>query len=226
MNYHSNTAAAEETLHEITALGGQGLLAQADVADSSDRARLLDTVRTAYGRLDLLVNNAGMAPRVRADLLEMTVESYHEVLDTNLNGPFFLTQAAARWMVAEVESGMKPRPLIINIGSMSAYTVSLNRGEYCIAKAGLGMVTALFAARLAEYGISVFELRPGIIATDMTAQVQDKYSRLIADGLLPIARMGQPEDVAKAVLAIAQGALPYSTGDIINIDGGFHLKRL
>src|SRR5512133_3758145 len=168
VNYHSNTAAAEETLQAITTQGGRGLLAQADVACEADRARLLQTVQAKFGRLDVLVNNAGMARRVRADLLETTAESYREVLVTNLVGPFFLTQAAARWMITQVQACLDPRPVIVNIGSMSADTVSLNRAEYCIAKAGLGMVTALFATRLAQYGIGVYEVRPGIIATNMT----------------------------------------------------------
>jgi len=226
VNYHSNQAAAQDTLAAIQAQGGTAVLAQADISKAEDRVHLLESVRAAYGRLDLLVNNAGVAPRVRADLLEMTAESYQEVLDTNLHGPFFLTQAAARWMIEQVQAGLSPRPLIVNIGSISAYTVSLNRAEYCIAKAGMGMMTALFAARLAEFGIGVFEVRPGVISTDMTAAALDKYTRLIGEGLLPIARLGKPEDVAQAVAALAQGNFPYSTGDIINVDGGFHLKRL
>jgi NAD(P)-dependent dehydrogenase (short-subunit alcohol dehydrogenase family) len=226
INYRSNADAAAETLQAVEALGVKGLMAPADIAIPEERDRMLSVVRAAFGRLDLLVNNAGMAPRVRTDLLEMTPESYHEVLATNLHGPFFLTQAVSHWMIEQAQAGITPLPAIINIGSISAYTVSLKRGEYCIAKAGMGMLTALFADRLAEYGINVYEVRPGIIATDMTAAVQDRYRALIADGLLPIRRMGQPEDVAKAVLALAEGALPYSTGEVINVDGGFHLKRL
>jgi NAD(P)-dependent dehydrogenase (short-subunit alcohol dehydrogenase family) len=226
INYRSNAAAAAESLQMVEAAGGRGLLCPADIGDSEQRERMLAAVRMAFGRLDLLVNNAGMAPRVRTDLLEMTPASYAEVLATNLHGPFFLTQAVARWMIAEVEAGLEPRPKIINIGSISAYTSSLMRGEYCIAKAGMAMMTTLFADRLAEYGINVYELRPGIIATDMTAPVQDRYRKLIAEGLLPIRRMGEPEDVGRAVLALADGALAYSTGEIINIDGGFHMRRL
>ncbi len=226
INYRSNAEAAAQTLAEVEAAGARGLLIGADIAAAADRERLLAAVRQAFGRLDLLVNNAGMAPRKRADLLEMTLESFHEVLATNLEGPFFLTQAAARWMIEQVQAGLEPRPKIINIGSISAYTASIMRGEYCMAKAGMGMMTALFADRLAEWGIHVYEVRPGIIATDMTAPVQDRYRKLIADGLLPIRRMGEPEDVARAVAALAEGALPYSTGEVINVDGGFHLRRL
>ena len=226
INYRSNAEAAQETLEAVQALGGEGLLAAADISKAEDREGLLESVRAHFGRLDVLVNNAGMAPRVRSDLLDMTAELYHEVMGTNLNGPFFLTQAAAKWMVAEVKAGFDPRPMIINMGSISAYTSSLNRGEYCVAKAGMAMMTALFADRLAEWGINVYEIRPGIIATDMTAAVQERYNQLIADGLLPIRRMGTPEDVAKVVVTLAQGALPYSTGEVINVDGGFHLRRL
>lgn len=222
VNYKANAEAAADTVERIRAAGGDAFAVQADVADEADRARLLDAAYTQWGRLDLLVNNAGMAPRVRADLLEMTAASYREVMATNLEGPFFLTQAAARRMIA---AGPGER-MIINIGSISADTVSLNRGEYCLAKAGVAMMTQLFAARLAEHGIAVFEVRPGIIATDMTAAVQGKYQALIDGGLLPIRRMGQPEDVAKAVGMIAQGALPYSTGEVIRVDGGFYLRRL
>lgn len=226
INYRSNADAAAETLQTIEAAGGCGRLAPGDISKEEDRQALLSHIRQNEGRLDLLVNNAGMAPRVRTDLLQMTAESYHEVMATNLHGPFFLTQAAANWMVEQVQAGREPRPKIINIGSISAYTSSLMRGEYCIAKAGMGMMTALFADRLAEFGINVYEVRPGIIATDMTAAVQEKYRKLINEGLLPVRRIGEPEDVAKAVLALAEGALPYSTGEVINVDGGFHMRRL
>lgn len=189
------------------------------VADNSvpaDRARLLEEA----GDIDLLVNNAGIAPRVRADLLDMSEESMDEVLRTNLYGPFFLTQQAAKGMIAR-GSG-----IIVNISSMSAYTVSTNRGEYCVSKAGVSMMTQLFAARLAEYGIPVYEIRPGIIRTDMTSKVTKKYDRLIQNGLLPIARWGEPEDIAEAVSVLAEGRLRYSTGEVINVDGGFHIQRL
>ena len=226
VSFHRDSSAANETGRAIIAAGGEALVLQGDIARTADHLRILETLRQTWGRLDLLVNNAGMAPRQRKDLLELTEESYDEVLSTNLKGPFFLTQQAARWMVELKRTGATPEPVIINIGSMSAYTASISRGEYCISKAGMGMMTALFAARLAEEGIRVYEIRPGIIATDMTAGVREKYDHLIAEGLLPIKRWGQPEDVAAAVVALAEGALPYSTGEVINVDGGFHLRRL
>jgi 3-oxoacyl-[acyl-carrier protein] reductase len=226
INYRSNAEAAAQTLRDVEAAGAAGLLAPADIGVPEERERMLAAVRERFGRLDLLVNNAGMAPRVRTDLLQMSLESYREVLATNLEGPFFLTQAAAHWMIEAVQAGVQPLPKIINIGSISAYTSSVGRGEYCVAKAGMGMMTALFADRLAEWNINVYEVRPGIIATDMTAPVQERYQGLIANGLLPIRRMGQPEDVARAVLALAEDVLPYSTGEVINVDGGFHLRRL
>ena len=166
------------------------------------------------------MNNAGIAPRVRADLMEMTPESMDEVMRVNLYGPFFLTQAAAKGMIK------RGRGMIINISSMSAYTVSVNRGEYCVSKAGISMVTQLYAARLAEYGIPVYEIRPGIIRTDMTSKVTEKYDALLSGGLAPIARWGEPEDVAEAVAVLAQGRLRYSTGEVINVDGGIHIQRL
>jgi len=226
VNYRGDLAAAEACLAGIQAAGGSGLLVQADVSQAEDRQRLLDQILEAYGRLDLLVNNAGMGPRRRTDLLAMSEASYDEVLDVNLKGPFFLTQAAARKMIELLAQGKIERPKIINIGSISAYTSSAQRGEYCLSKAGLGMMTTLFADRLAGEGIQVFEIRPGIVATDMTAVVKDKYDQLIVDGLLPLKRWGQPDDVARAVLAIAEDYLPYSTGEVINVDGGFHLRRL
>jgi NAD(P)-dependent dehydrogenase (short-subunit alcohol dehydrogenase family) len=225
-SYRGNAQAAEETLEALRAAGRPGLAMQADVAQAEARERLVNSLLDTYGGIDLLVNNAGMAPRQRADLLEMGEASYDEVLATNLKGPFFLTQRVARVMVEQVRAGADLPPKIINIGSVSAYTSSTNRGEYCLSKAGLGMLTALFADRLAGEGILVYEVRPGIIQTDMTAGVQGKYNQLIADGLLPLARWGKPEDVARAVVALADGVLPYSTGEIINVDGGFHLRRL
>jgi len=226
VNYRSDAAAAAQTVSEIQVQGGQAAALQADIAAAPDRQRLLEAVRQQWGRLDLLVNNAGIPPPVRADLLETSEASYDLVMATNLKGPFFLTQQAALWMMELTKKDITPDPIIINIGSISANTASLNRGEYCLSKAGMGMMTVLFAARLAEAGIRVYEVRPGIIATDMTAVVQEKYDRMIEGGLLPLARWGQPEDVAKAVLALAQGALPYSTGEVIYVDGGFHLRRL
>lgn len=200
-----------------------GIYIQGDISKNDDRKRIIDTVYDKFGKLDILVNNAGVAPLERIDLLDMSIESMDRLLDINLKGTFFLTQYAANKMINEKSTEPK---MIINITSISADTTSVNRGEYCISKAGLSMVTKLFADRLAEFGINVYEIRPGIIETDMTAKVKDKYTDLINGGLLPIKRMGQPEDVAKAVLALAGGLMLYSTGDVIHVDGGFHLKRL
>ena len=226
INFRSNAEAAAEASRAVEANGGRALLAQGDVAVAADRERLVQTTLSTFSRVDLLVNNAGMAPRQRSDMLEMGEASYDEVMAVNLKGPFFLTQSVAKAMVHLVRNGVVVSPQIVNISSVSAYTSSTNRAEYCLSKAGMGMMTALFANRLAEYGIGVFEIRPGIIETDMTHGVKGKYDDMIAGGLTPIARWGQPEDVAKAVLAIAGGAFPFSTGEVINVDGGFHLRRL
>ena len=200
-------------------LGENFVYVSGDVGNSTDRERLVATALQRFGKIDILVNVAGVAPKIRADLLEMTEESYDYVMNINTKGLLFLTQAVAREMI-------KGGGSIVNISSVSAYTSSVNRGEYCISKAGVSMVTTLFADRLAEYGIMVNEVRPGIIATDMTGKVKEKYDALIEGGLLPIKRWGQPEDVASAVLALCDGSLPYMTGQSINIDGGFHIRRL
>ena len=192
-----------------------------DISNTADRERLV----AAAGKIDVLVNSAGVAPKVRADLLDMTEESYDYCMDINTRGAFFLTQLVAKKMLENAPvNGI--RGYICSVSSISAYTSSVNRGEYCISKAGLSMVTTLFADRLAEYGIPVNEVRPGIIATDMTSKVQEKYDNLIAGGLLPIPRWGQPEDIAAAVWTLCNGSLPYMTGQVINTDGGFHLRRL
>ncbi len=220
---------ATESQGAVEACRGQGVKAvfvQADISSSADRKRILDVARKAFDRLDVLVNNAGVAPKVRTDILEATEESYDWVMNINLKGPYFLTQAAARWMIEEKEKDGTREPVIINIASISSYTSSPARGEYCVSKAGLSMMTKLFADRLAGSGIRVYEVRPGIIRTDMTAGVRDKYDRLIAEGLTPLRRWGRPEDVAAAVVCLASSALPYSTGEVINVDGGFHLRRL
>jgi NAD(P)-dependent dehydrogenase (short-subunit alcohol dehydrogenase family) len=226
VNFRRNADAASETLAVVEESGGAGMVIQANIADGADRSRLVNEMLAQYGRVDLLVNNAGMAPRQRADILETSEASYDEVMNVNLKGPFFLTQLIALKMIHLLEAGVIENPKIINIGSLSAYTSSTNRGEYCLSKAGLAMMTALYADRLAVSGITVYEVRPGIIETDMTQAVKAKYDRLIAEGLTPIQRWGQPEDVAHAVVAIAEGALPFSTGEVINVDGGFHLHRL
>ena len=198
-----------------------------DIADAAQRQAAIAHVLDRYGRLDLLVNNAGVAPLVRQDLLEMDEESFDRVIGINLKGTLFMCQLAAKAMLAGKEQDLPDyHPRIVNTGSVSAYTSSTSRGEYCISKAGLGMVTKLFADRLSAEGIPVFEVRPGIIDTDMTKVVHEKYDRLIRDGLLPIPRFGKPEDVAKMVLACASGLLDYSAGQVLDADGGFALRRL
>ncbi len=226
INYQSNAEAAAEALGLVQSAGSAGIAVQANIADAAERARLLDETLEVFGRIDLLVNNAGMAPRKRMDMLQMTEASYDEVMAVNLKGPFFLTQAVARLMAAQAVDASFPRPKVVNIGSMSAYISSTSRAEYCLSKAGIGMMTRLFADRLAEFGINVYEVRPGIIETDMTSAVHEKYDRSFADGLAPIARWGRAEEVARAVVAIASDYLPYSTGEVINVDGGIHLQRL
>jgi len=195
-------------------------IVQCDVSSAADRMALIEHARKRYGRLDLLVNNAGIAPRERLDLLEATEEIFDEVIHTNLKGPYFLTQLAARWMV---EQGFGR---IVFITSISAYTASLNRGEYCISKAGLSMAVQLWAARLAPHNVQVFEVRPGIIQTDMIERVRQVYEEKARAGLLPQGRLGTPEDVAQQVRAIADGLLDYGTGTVLNADGGFHLRML
>jgi NAD(P)-dependent dehydrogenase (short-subunit alcohol dehydrogenase family) len=264
VNYASNEPAARKTEADCLAqakIAGHGIRAeicQADVSVAADRRRLVEFTREKFSRLDLLVNNAGVAPDVRTDILEAGEESFDRLININVKGPYFLTQLAAKWMIDQVRnagevSGEKSnlrvvvplaprpsplslplppphvggyRPKIVTISSISAYTASTNRGDYCVAKAALSMLTPLFAARLAEHGINVYEVRPGIIATDMTGPVKEKYDKLIAEGLTPLPRWGTPEDIGRAVTAIAQDLLPFSTGEVINVDGGFHLRRL
>lgn len=239
VNYARDAAAARQTAKDCVAAGKaetnvRAEVCQADIGVSQDRDRLVEFTRGTFGRIDLLVNNAGVAPAARVDLLEASEESFDRLININVKGPYFLTQRVARWMIHQVRDGAAPdsktlpvrRPRIVTISSVSAYTASVNRGEYCVAKAALSMLTPLFATRLAEHGINVYEIRPGIIATDMTGPVKDKYDRLIAEGLTPIQRWGTPADVAKAVVAIALDLLPFSTGEVINVDGGFHLRRL
>ncbi|MBL8295761.1 MAG: 3-ketoacyl-ACP reductase [Bryobacterales bacterium] len=193
---------------------------QCDVSQEADRAALIAFTRDRFGRLDLLVNNAGIGQRVRADILEATEESFDELINTNLKGAHFLTQLGAKWML-EQGSGR-----IVFVTSLSAYAASINRAEYCISKAGLAMSVSLYAQRLAPHNIQVFEIRPGIIRTDMIAAVEKAYEERIANGLLPQRRMGETADIAKAVRAIADGLLDYATGQVLNIDGGFHLRGL
>jgi NAD(P)-dependent dehydrogenase (short-subunit alcohol dehydrogenase family) len=207
---------AAESLREQTGCE----IFQCDISSHHDRQGLMRFARERFERLDLLVNNAGIAPRERRDLLDATEESFDELISTNLKGPYFLTQQAARWM-AEAGDGR-----IVFVTSISAYTVSVNRGEYCVSKAGLSMAAALYAQRMAECGVKVFEIRPGIIRTDMIARVEQIYEEKIAGGLLPQRRMGEGSDVAKAVRGIADGLLDYSAGQVLNVDGGFHLRSL
>jgi len=227
INYNSNADAADEAAKLVEAAGGKAITVQCNIASTDDHKKLLAAATDAFGPVTLLVNNAGVAPKVRADVLDMPEESYDFVMDTNLKGPFLLTQRIAKHMI---ESGVQdPAPAIVNISSISAYTAHVNRGEYSLSKAGMAMMTQVFAARLAEHGINVYEVRPGVIATDMTGGVKEKYDKLILEderGITPIRRWGQPEDIAKAVAAIAQGHFPFSTGEVFNIDGGFHMKTL
>jgi len=212
--------------NEVEQLGAQCEFVPGDISKSKDRRRLVDAARSRFGRCDLLINNAGVAPLQRRDILEATEESYDRVMAINLKGPYFLTQLVANWMIEQKKQYPERIFRIVNVGSISAYTSSPSRGEYCISKAGVSMMTKLYADRLAEFGIGVFEVSPGIIETDMTSAVKDKYDKLIAEGLTPIKRWGQPEDVARAVGAIAEGRLDFCTGQVINVDGGFHLRRL
>lgn len=191
-----------------------------DISDADDRKKLVSYVEESFGGLDILVNNAGVAPRERKDILEITPDDFDFLTDINLKGTFFVTQEMAPLLI---KNG---RSRIVNISSMSAYTASVNRGEYCISKAGISMITKLFAARLAEYGVSVIEIRPGIIETDMTSKVKEKYEKLIAEGITPINRMGQPSDVAKCVVSVAEGNFDFCTGTVIDCDGGFNVRRL
>jgi len=220
--------AVAEPLAQLRTHGGRVAYARGDVGTAAGRAELLAAVAKFTGgrALNLLVNNAGVAPKVRADLLEATEESFEHVLATNLKGAFFLTQACARAMAAERRQDRSFAAAIVNVGSISATVASVNRGEYCIAKAGLGMVTQLFAARLGAEGIPVYEVRPGVIKTDMTASVAEKYDRLIAGGLTAQPRWGLPEDVGRAVAALARGDFPYSTGQVVMVDGGLTIPRL
>jgi NAD(P)-dependent dehydrogenase (short-subunit alcohol dehydrogenase family) len=229
INYASNAAAAEEVKGQIESLGGKAHLVQADVSVKADREKLVAEAVKAFGRIDLLVNNAGVAPNVRADILEAGEESFDRLININLKGPYFLTQIVANQMIQQIKSGVSRDffPRIVNITSISVYTASITRGDYCIAKAGLSMMTQLYAARLAQEGINVYEIRPGVIETDMTGPVKAKYDKLIFEqDLTPIRRWGKPDDVGRAVVAVASDLLPFSTGEVINVDGGFHLRRL
>ena len=218
--------AAQEALDKLRALGANVVYCPGDVASREARTTMLDKIRDQFGRLNVLVNNAGVAPTERRDILEATEESFQQVLMTNLQGAYFLTQAAANWMIQQRAEIADFTGCIVNISSISATVASVNRGEYCVAKAGLSMATQLFAARLGEFDIPVYEVRPGIIRTDMTAGVTGKYDKLIDDGLCVQKRWGYPDDVGRAVAALARGDFPYSTGQVIMVDGGLTLPRL
>jgi NAD(P)-dependent dehydrogenase (short-subunit alcohol dehydrogenase family) len=213
-------------LQQLQACGVRAEYVAADVSSNSDRQRLLETIENHFDKLNVLVNNAGMAPRVRADVLDAAEDSFDEVIAVNLKGPYFLTQIVARWMIRQKSSDSAFRGCIINIGSISATVVSLPRGEYCISKAGIAMATRLWAVRLAEFGIGVYEIRPGIIATDMSAAVKSKYDALIAGELLLEKRWGTPDDVGKTAAMLARGDLPYASGSVLILDGGLTLPRL
>jgi len=226
VNYAGNRDAADECCRMVAEAGGTAQAVQGDVSIAADRTRLVAEAIAGGRRLELLVNNAGVAPNVRADILDATEESFDRLVGINLKGPYFLSQAVAKVMLGQAADVAGERGQIINVSSISAYTASVNRGDYCITKAGIGMMTSLFAARLADQGIRVYEIRPGVIATDMTGPVKAKYDALIAGGMSPIRRWGQPSDIGRAVAAIARGDLPFSTGEVINVDGGFHLRTL
>ncbi len=231
INYAGNRKAAEETQEfckDIAPSTEQRFeIFQADIGKREDRERLVAEVWNAFGQIDALVNNAGIAPRVRADILEASEESFEELIRVNLQGPYFLTQQVARrWVKESLLSRISGGFKIVFVTSISADTASTQRGEYCVSKAGLAMAVKLWASRLAEAGIQVYELRPGIMATDMTSAVKAKYDPLIEQGLVPQKRWGTPEDVGKAVRSLLEGDFPFSTGSVIHVDGGFHVSRL
>jgi 3-oxoacyl-[acyl-carrier protein] reductase len=219
-------SAVDDILKALAETGAQVIYCQGNLASGSDRKKIIATVRDRFGRLNTLVNNAGIAPRERRDILDATEESFDEVIATNLKGNYFLTQEAANWMIAEKRTDPAFEGCIINISSISATVASVNRGEYCLSKAGISMATQLFAVRLGEFNIPVFEVRPGIIRTDMTSGVKEKYDNLIEQGLCVTKRWGYPEDVGKVVSALAKGGFAYSTGQVIMVDGGLTLPRL
>jgi len=228
VNFNENLGAAETARNELEKTGVPSDVCQADVSAPSHRDLLVDYTLEKFGRIDLLVNSAGIGPSVRKDILESDPEVFDEVMATNLRAPYFLTQRVAREMIALIKAKSIEGGAIVNIASIRSYTTAQNYGEYCISKAGLSMVTRLFAVRLAEFGINVYEIRPGIIETDMTSSpaVREHYDAKIAKGMSPINRWGRPEEVAAAVGAIARGAFPFTTGSVFDVDGGWHLREL
>ena len=228
LNFAGNEAAArvcQDLCRDASKGNSRVEIIQGDISLAADRARMIEFVGQTFRRLDVLVNNAGVAPNVRADLLEAGEESFDRLIGINLKGPYFLTQLAAKLMKESPALPGAPKT-VINVSSISAFTVSTNRGDYCVAKAGIAMMTKLYAVRLAEFGINVYEVQPGVIETDMTGAVKEKYDQLFANGLTPINRWGMPSDIGKCVTAVALGHFPYSTGQVFNVDGGFHLKTL
>jgi NAD(P)-dependent dehydrogenase (short-subunit alcohol dehydrogenase family) len=223
INYAGNLEAARHTQAEIGDPNNT-LLCRGDVGVAADRDRMVDAVLARWGRIDVLVNNAGITSPGRRDLLEAAEESWERVLAVNLKGPYFLCQRVAKEMLRTLRHLV--HPTLVNISSLSSYTVSTNRGDYCVSKAGLSMVTKLFAVRLAEHGIAVYEICPGIIETDMTASVHQLYDRRVKEGLSPIRRWGTAGDIGQAVSALVRGEFPFSTGNTIHVDGGFHIHRL
>jgi 3-oxoacyl-[acyl-carrier protein] reductase len=226
INDISSVEKQTETLEMVREAGSDGIRVQGDITKAPDRETLVQEALDTFGQIDMLVNNAGIGPRVRMDMLEMAEESMREVLEVNLYGTFFLSQLTAKTMMRLIEDGKMEKGKIVNISSISAYVSSTSRAEYCISKAAISMMTKLYADRLAEESINVYEIRPGIIKTPLTEIVSDKYDRLIAEGITPIKRWGYPEDIGKAIAAIAQDYFPFSTGQVFNVDGGFHIQRL
>ena len=218
--------AVENALAQIRARGVEAMYCRADVSDKDARTRMLSEIKQKFNRLNILVNNAGVAPKSRADILEATEESFDRVLGINLKGPYFLTQSVANWMIEQSRQDNDFEACIVNISSTSSTVASVSRGEYCISKTGVSMATKLWAIRLGEFNIPVYEIRPGIIQTDMTSVVQDKYDKLINEGLLVQSRWGLPEDIGKAVAMMARGDIAYSSGQVLLVDGGQTLQRL
>ena len=232
VNYANNQAAAEDTAKtsiECAKAAGHKIRAEicrGNVGQAEDRDQLISFVQIQFGRLDLLVNNAGITSIGRSDILDASEENWDALMAINLKGPFFLSQLAGGWMIEQYKEDDSRRGKIINISSISSHTVSSNRGDYCVAKAGLRMVTKLFAARLADSAVNVYEVCPGVITSDMTDPVKSKYDKMISDGLTPIRRWGEPSDVGKAVVALANDYFPFTTGDVFNVDGGFTIRRI
>ena len=216
----------EKTLKQLTADGGEAIYCQGNVGSAEDRSKMIDNIKEKWGQLNLLVNNAGVAPKERKDILEADEKSFDRLMDINLKGPYFLTQKAANWMIEQKAKNSKDSFSIINISSVSAKVASVNRGEYCISKAGMSMSTKLWAARLGEFDIPVYEIQPGVIRSDMTAGVVEKYDKMIAEGLTLQKRWGQPKDLGKTVVALAKGMIPYATGQVIHTDGGMTIQTL